>query len=104
MSAAPKSATPTTSLTRREIVDPRTYSNLHDHRQHERSAARSLLEESSQLHTQLLLDHALIGPLFGIRRFDDLGDEPCTFHQQIVAAVDDESSRDDVRGALERAR
>src|SRR5205809_3005141 len=109
MSAAANSATPTNSLTRREAVDPLTGSDLpskldlHNDGQHERPPPGTFAEEAAQFDAQLLLDEPLVRALFEARLIDDVAEQPRAVGEQRLAVLHDESARDDVGNAFERA-
>src|SRR5579864_9184237 len=102
MSAAPNSATPRNSLTRREAVDPLTRSglhsrlDLHDHGQDERTPPGTLAEEAAQFDAQLLLDEALICALLEARLVDHVGEQPRAIGEQALAVLHHEAAGDDV--------
>src|SRR5882762_5365299 len=103
MSAAAKSATPTNSLTRRETVDP-PKSDLHDDGQHKWPPPGTFAEEAAQLHAQLFLDQPLVGAFFQAGLLDDLSQQARAVGEQRPAVLHDESARDDLGHAFERAR
>src|SRR6478752_3663424 len=100
MSAAANSATPTNSRTRRDTVDPFTWSNLHDHRQHERPPARTLLEEAAQLDAQLLFDDSRISTFLEARPFHGVDQDARAVGEQFLGVFHDEAARDDVGDPL----
>src|SRR5262245_26277759 len=104
MSAAANSATPTTSLTRRERVDPATVSDLHDDGQHKRPPPGTLPEKAAQLDAQFFLDEPLIRPFFHARLIDNVAEHARTVGKQHLTVLHDKPARDDVRHAFERAR
>src|SRR5438477_1332179 len=110
MRAPAKSATPRNSLTRREAVDPLTGSDLpskldlHNDGQHERPPPGTFAEETAQLDAQLLLDEPLVRALFDAGLIDDVAEQPRAVGEQRLAVLHDESARDDVGNAFERAR
>src|SRR5262249_53914928 len=102
INAAANSATPTNSRTRRETVDPFT-SNLHDDRQDERPPARTFPEEPAQLGPELLFDDALVRAFLEAGLIHHISENPGTVGEQRFAVFHDESARDDVGHAFERA-
>src|SRR6266436_222265 len=103
MRAAANSATPTNSLRRRVTVDRLTCSDLHDDGQHEWPAPRTFAEEAPQLDPYFLFDESRIGSFFEARLFDDRAEHARPVGQQRLAVFHDESARDDVGNAFERA-
>src|SRR5687767_3874497 len=104
MRAAPNRATPTNSLTRREMVDPATL-DLHDDRDDERPAPRPFAEETPELDADFFLDEALIGPFFNACSLDDVGDKPRRIPQQFAArGILDEAAAHDFRITFDAAR
>src|SRR3954471_9410138 len=102
MIAAPNSATPTNSRTRRDTVD-RLTSNLHDDRQYERSPARPLPKEAPQFDAQFLLDQPWIGPLLDARLLHNLGEHPGAVGEERLAVLHDEAAGNDVGDPFKRA-
>src|SRR5262249_12134981 len=103
MRAAAKSATPTNSLTRCEAVD-RLKSNLHDDGQHERPTAPPLPEEPPELDPQPFLDQPLVRALLEARVLHDVGQDPDSVGEQLLAVRHHETPGDDFRDAFESAR
>src|SRR5262249_62211613 len=104
MSAAPKSATPTNSLTRRVRVLDAT-SDLHHHRQYERPEPRTLAEEPLQVHSNLLLDQPRVGAFFDARPLDRRADQRRNLlEQRFRSGIHHETARNHVRRLFERAR
>src|SRR5262245_16847134 len=103
MSAAANSATPITSRSRRDSVDRLTTSNLHDDGQDEGPPPRTLAKKPSQLHSQLLLDEPLIGPLLDAGLLDHVAQDARAVGQQGLTVFHDEPACDDVGHALEGA-
>src|SRR5262245_19175643 len=102
MSAAANNATPTNSLTRREMVDPATLSDLHDDGQHKWPPPGTFAEEAAQFDAQLFLDEPLIGPFLDARLLHDLAQHARPVGQERPAVLHDEAARDDVGHAFER--
>src|SRR5712671_2614029 len=103
MRAAANRAMPTSSLTRREMADPFTWSDLHDDWHDERPPAGTLAEEAAKLHSHLLFDDALIRPLLDAGPLDHFDQQPRAFGQQFLAVLHHETAGDDVGDAFERA-
>src|SRR5688572_9457907 len=104
MRATANSATPTTSLTRREsaATDPDTL-YLHDHWKHHRTPARALAQEPPQLDANLFVNQSRIGALLDAGLGNHHRNELRSLgHHRIGFGVSHHAARDELGHTLHR--